>query len=251
MICPCIYGQAAGSSLLENPPGFHAGTVIVARQQFTKEYLTGYFETLLKRPTPPLVSIWVFTSDADSQLFWSGKWADHIPYRMWRTAYDTMSGRSWEVARFLAVKGSGILSISYADGKLEFVSLGAPDATGLLSADGESRILHVTATSDRTAARNSHATIYIRSQRDLSSQGGLDLLARIGDLPFHELYLGVRRDPWFISSLAFPAFYPFDVSAKPPSHEEYRLTQTMTCLRGPKPPYCTVWGRSGYDRPRP
>jgi len=256
--CACLLGtgiRAVGEEALFRPtevlPGFYAGSLVVAREQLTKRFLIQYFNDLLKRDNHPLVSVWIYPSNNEAREFWSGKLSDHIPYHIWRKAYDLKKDKPWIMGRFLAIRGSGLLSLAHEDGAVEFVTLGKPDGTGLLSGNGASRILHVNVAAARVTPARSHVVFFIQVRSPLTVKTGADLLKNIGDLPFNEVLLNVRNDSWFIDDFEFPTFYPFEPRREPPTHEEYSNSKMMVCSHGLplRADSCSVFDRSGFDRP--
>jgi hypothetical protein len=72
--------------------------------------------------------------------------------------------------------------------------------------------------------------VFAWTHEELTEDLGLRVISELKPrLPFPEISLHVRHDPWFIDDTFFPAFPPFDPEFLPLDKARYVLSPTLVC----------------------
>lgn len=241
----CLMGQGI---LYSSASGVHfMASILVPKEQFSDQYLRSVAAGYLRRRDFSVIALFFAVDASEMRHFWNAKMVDNMPYVLWRDAYNLRVEDKWLAADFIGLRGSGLLSIRNANGQVRRIVIGTRDKSGLLSADVPERILQVRVTSVPATDRKD-VTFWIQTNQELGQSTGRRLLSILGDLPFDEVWVKVRNDPWFISDAAFPVFDIFQPGLTPPTHDEYWRSKTMVCsnrtLNSPTGA-CTVYSAKG------
>jgi hypothetical protein len=230
------------------PPSNLGGSVLLSPVEFTEASLLRRCRPLQTNNNVSFVDFWFFSSRDEESNFLLGKPGNYCPYETWRTNYERAVSAHIRIAEFVRIGGSSILLIRHPDATVTRRVLSGEDPL-LLSVNGTRlNLLHFTTTPLQAGSSQSRILVYAQTAAAMKPDlGAAALEALVGKLPFSEVILQIRGDPWFINDAPFPVLPPFWPEFPPPTKEQYRQSPQMFCsLPAPGAPKCVVSSRHDY-----
>jgi hypothetical protein len=209
---------------------YYIKDVYLAEAEFTEGRITGLCRDVLKDLHPGLGDVWFFTSEAAVTDYRNGKLSDHISYDTWRRSYDHLKDLR-PVARMISISDSSILLFRGADGAVTRRVLSGKNPLDVTVDGGkEVHLLDLAPTLRNYQSSEYRINVFAWTPEALTEDLGLRVIADLKPkLPFPEISLFVRNDPWFIDDTVFPAFPPFVPEFAPPAKAQYIVSPTLVC----------------------
>lgn len=156
-------------------------------------------------------------------------------YNGWSKYFTQQRDRTWREAQILWIAGSGALDYTDGRGGVSRKIIGDTDPTRFTVERRDCQILYVgfrpVPQHIRFVRSDSNmAHVFVRVNGPVDTAFGQALfrhLERI--LPFLEMVVNIRSDPWFFSDPLYPVFDPILTPDQPPSLAEYTKSPMILC----------------------
>jgi len=206
--------------------------VYVARPEFTESRIAALSRDILKRQQAVFISVWFFTSEADAADYRSGKISDHISYDVWRRSYERLKDMR-PMARLVSIGDSSVLLLRGADGAVTRAVLSGRNPLEMTISGGrEVHILDLVLSLRNSRSKEYRVNVFAWTAQPLEESLGREVIADLKPkIPFEDMILAVRNDPWFLDDPFFPVFSPFDPEFLPPLKAQYVVSPTLTCVK--------------------
>jgi hypothetical protein len=220
-------------------------TLIIPSEQFSLTELTRLSLEIIKNRPSNFRDIWFFTSRSEADEFQSAKMSVEVPYTVWRLSYERIHEPSLRVAEMVSIRDSAILLLRDRDRRVTRKVLAGVDPLSLEISGSVVHISHFSISPLQAGAREFRITAYAWCTGPLDRARALAVLEQLGKkLPFRDVLLHMRQDPWFISDVGFPVLPPFDPEFSAPPKEEYAASSMLVCDRGlGREGRCTLFSR--------
>ena len=178
------------------------------------------------------MSVWFFTSEAAAIDYRNGKLSDHINYEMWRSSYDRLKDLS-PVARLISIGDFSVLLFKAGDGTVTRTVLSGANPLDITIAGGkEAHILDLVFSLRNFQSKEYRINVFAWTPEPLAADLGVQVIADLKPkLPFPDINLFLRNDPWFIDETFFPAAPLFNPEFAPPAKAQYAVSPTLACVK--------------------
>jgi len=213
----------------ERSPGYFS-VVSVPDSEFSEARLVDLCHDILKRQREPLISVWFFTSDEHAADFFSGKLSDHIRYDTWLPSYNRLKDIR-PIGRLVSINGSSVLLFLGRDRSVDRQVLAGTNPLDIVLRTGkELHLLDCVRSARLARSKELRATVFAWTPQPLTESLGQQALTELRrEIPYEDMTLHVRNDPWFIDEPPFPAFWPFDPEFPSPSKAQWTASPTLVC----------------------
>ncbi len=154
----------------------------------------------------------------------------HGGYHWWRMSTERV--HALPRARLLVIQKNAVLEFSDGRGGATRVAITGTDPLTFATAAGvDVRLLQFAfspVSASGKAGKELH--VFASTTQPLTKDLGHEVYQRVARmLPFMEVTLQIRNDPWFIGEPGYPLAYPYGPTGQPPSREDYQKSSTLTC----------------------